>query len=325
MRRRDFLAGLSGMAAWSLAARAQQGEPVRRVGVLFATAGTSEEDALMETFETTLRSLGWVEGRNLELHKRLIVPLGENAAQQAKELIGLKPDVLLASPTSAVLALQRETETVPIVFIGVSDDSIVPNIARPGGNLTGFSTLALPVVGKGLELFKKIAPNVTRIEALFSPSSPISLTYFHAAETAAQSLGITMTAAEVRDRSELERAVGEFAREPNSGLYLLPDSFTSTNRDLVVELAARYRLPAVYGRRIFVEQGGLMSFDRGNRAEEYRGAASYVNRILRGERPGDLPVQQPTRFELVLNLKTARALGLVIPETLLATADKVIE
>jgi putative tryptophan/tyrosine transport system substrate-binding protein len=325
MRRRDFLAGLSGMAAWSFAARAQQNERVRRVGVLSATAGTSEEDALMETFETTLRSLGWVEGRNLELHKRWIGPLGEDVAQQAKELIALKPDVLMAGPTSAVLALQRETETIPIVFIGVSDESIVPNIARPGGNLTGFSTLASLVVGKGLELFKEIAPNVTRIEALFSPSSPISRTYFHAAQTAAQSLGITMTAAEVRDRSELERAVMEFAREPNSGLYLLPDSFTSTNRDLVVELPARYRLPAVYGRRIFVERGGLMSFDRGNRAEEYRGAASYVNRILRGEKPGDLPVQQPTRFEFVLNLKTAKALGLTVPEVLLATADEVIQ
>jgi putative tryptophan/tyrosine transport system substrate-binding protein len=185
--------------------------------------------------------------------------------------------------------------------------------------------LGLLVVGKGLQLFKEIAPNVTRVEAVFSPSSPISRTYFRAAETAAQSLGVTMTAAEVRDRFELEGAIMEFTREPNGGLYLLPDSFTSTNRDLVVELAARHRVPALYGRRIFVEQGGLMSFDRGNRAEEYRGAASYVNRILRGEKPADLPVVQPTKFELVINLKTAEALGLTIPETLLATADEVIQ
>jgi putative tryptophan/tyrosine transport system substrate-binding protein len=325
MRRREFLAGVGGTVAWSFAARAQRGERVRRIGVLFATTGTSEEDSLIETFQATLRSLGWIEGRNVELHKRFIGPLGEDAAQHAKELVGLKPDVLVAGPTSAVLALRRETQTIPIVFVGVSDERIVPNIARPDSNLTGFSTLALLVIGKGLQLFKEIAPNVTRVEALFSPSSPISSTYFRTAETAAQALGITMIAAEVRDRFELERAIMEFAREPNGGLYLLPDSFTSTNRDLVVELAARYRLPAVYGRRIFVEQGGLMSFDRGNRAEEYRGAASYVDRILRGEKPRDLPVQQPTQFEFVLNLKTAKALGLTVPETLLAIADKVIE
>jgi putative tryptophan/tyrosine transport system substrate-binding protein len=325
MRRREFISGLGATAVCSPAAWTQPRERLRRVGMLFATAGTSEEDALIETFQTTLRSLGWVEGRNLELHKRLIGPLGEDAAQQAKTLIDLKPDVLVAGPTNAVIALQRETQTIPIVFVGVSDERIVPNIARPGGNLTGFSTLALLVVGKGLQLFKEAAPNVTRVEAVFSPSSPISRTYFRAAETAAESLGITMTAAEVRDRVELERAIMEFTREPNGGLYLLPDSFTSTNRDLVVELAALYRLPALYGRRIFVEQGGLMSFDRGNRSDEYRGAASYVNRILRGEKPGDLPVQQPTKFELVINLKTAKALGVTIPETLLATADEVIQ
>jgi putative tryptophan/tyrosine transport system substrate-binding protein len=181
------------------------------------------------------------------------------------------------------------------------------------------------VVGKALQLFKEIAPNVTRIEALFYPTSPVGRTYFRAAQIVAQPLAVTMTAAPVSGRAEIERAIVEFAREANSGLYLPPDTFTRSNRDLIIDLAARYRLPTVHGRRIFVDDGGLMSYDRGNRADDFRGAALYVDRILRGEKPGDLPVQQPTTFEFVINLKTAKALGLTIPPNLLAIADEVIE
>jgi len=325
MKRRTFIAGLGSAAAWPVVARAQQGGRVRRIGVLFNPV--LAEEPLIETFRTTLQSLGWIEGRNVELHKRIIGALGEEAARYAKELVDLSPDVLVAGPTNAVLALQRETHTVPIVFVGVADvveQGIVRNLSRPGGNLTGFSSPAFVIVSKAFQLFKEIAPGVTRIEALFSPG-PVNRGYLRATETAAQSLAIAVTAAPVHDRAEIERAVMEFARQPNGGLYLPPNSFTASNRDLIIELAARYHLPTLHGRRVFVDHGGLMSYDRGNRAEDYRGAASYVDRILRGEKPGDLPVQQPTRFEFVLNLKTAKALGLTIPPGILAIADEVIE
>jgi putative ABC transport system substrate-binding protein len=294
--------------------------------VLAATAEVFEQG--VKVFQTTLQSLGWIEGRNLELHKRFIGPLGGDAPQRAKELIGLRPDVLLAAPTVAVLALSRMTRTLPIVFVGVSDaveQGIVPSLSRPGGNLTGFSSPTFQIVGKGLQLFKEIAPGVTRLEALFSPTSPVGRRYVANAETAGQSLFIGVTSNPVQSRAEIEHSVLEFAREPNGGLYLPPDTFTYNNGDLIVDLATRYKLPTVHGRRAMVDAGGLMSYDRANPAQEYRGAASYVDRILRGEKAGDLPVQQPTRFEFVLNLKTAKTLGLAVPPGILAIADEVIE
>jgi putative ABC transport system substrate-binding protein len=308
-------------------ARAQQVERLRRVGLLI-TVASREEESLIASFEKSLEALGWVEGRNVTFYKRLIRPTGEGTTEYAKELVGLKPDILVAGPTNAVLALQRETSTIPIVFVVVSDaleQGIVRSLARPGGNLTGFSTPAFLLVGRTLQMFKEMEPGITRVEALFSPTSPVGPIYFRAAEVAAKPLAIKMIATPVSDRAEIEHTIVEFGREPNGGLYMPPDPVTISNRDLIVDLAARYRLPAVYGRRIFVDGGGLMSFDRTNRAEDYRGAAAYVDRILRGEKPGDLPVQQPTKYETVLNLKTAKALGLTIPETLLATADEVIQ
>jgi putative ABC transport system substrate-binding protein len=309
-----------------MAARAQQGQRVRRVGLLIAVV--SSEEAMVEIFQTTLRSLGWIEGRNLELTKRLIGSRGEGAGQYAKEIVDLKPDVVVAGPTNAVLALQRETNTVPIVFIGLADvleQRIVPNLTRPGGNLTGFSGRAFAMVAKALQLFREVAPGVTRIMALFQPASPVGTIYFQAAEAAARSLDVKMTAAPVGDRTEIEHAITEFARQPNGRLYLPPDTFTISNRDIIVDLAAKYHLPSFCGLRVWAQSGGLMSYDRGNRAEDYRGAALYVDRILRGEKPGDLPVQQPTRFEFVLNLKTAKALGLTVPPGILAIADDVFE
>jgi putative ABC transport system substrate-binding protein len=327
IRRREFIAGISA-ATSPLAARAQPTRRIRRVGFL---SGFSIEQSRYETFKKALDARGWIEGRNVELYERFAGNLQDPTLildEYAKQLVDLRPDAIVAGPTKAVLALRRATRDTPIIFIGVADaieQGIVPSLARPGGNITGFSSPTFQLSAKRLQMFKEVAPNVTRIQVLFNPASPVAPHNFRCAEAAAHSLGFTVLAAPVRDAGEIEYAITSVARQPNGGLYLPPDVFTLDNRALIVELAARHHLPAVCGRRAFAEDDVLMSYDFSRSIDESAGAASYVDRILSGEKPGDLPVQQPTRFEFVLNLKTAKALGLTIPPNVLALADEVLE
>jgi putative ABC transport system substrate-binding protein len=329
MRRREFviLLGGSAAAAWPLAAHAQQSNRLRVVGVLLAMAPDDPEAQLrVKAFEAGLRELGWTEGRNLRLEYRWAAGDAALLRKQATELVGLAPDLILATSTPVLAALRQENP-LPIVFVQVTDpigSGFVPNLARPGGSLTGFTSFEFTIGSKWLEALKHVAPAVTRVALIFNPdTAPFAHMFWQPVEDAAPSFDVEPMQAPVRDVGEIERTVAAFARQ-NGGLMVLPDVSTTNHRDLIIALAARHRLPAVYPYRYFATSGGLMSYGS-DLADVYRRAASYVDRILKGAVPGDLPVQAPAKFEFVINLKTANALGLTVPPLWLGRADEVIE
>jgi putative ABC transport system substrate-binding protein len=326
MQRRDFITLLGGAAAWPIAARAQQ-SAIRRIGVLmgFAESDHGAQSGLAG-FREELRKLGWMEGRNIEIDTRWAT--AESMESFAKELVALQPDFILTSSTPATAAVLQQTHIIPIIFVMVSDpvgSGFVGSLPRPGGNVTGFTAIEGSLGGKWVELLKEIAPQITRVVFLFNPAMATYAEYYlHPFKVAAASIGVEAVVAPVHDVSELESVVTTQAREPNSGLIIMPDAFIIGHRAEITSLAARYRVPAVYWSRFFAEFGGLISYGP-NGVDEYRRAASYADRILKGATPSELPVQAPIKFELVINLKTARTLGLDIPPTLLARADEVIE
>jgi len=328
MKRREFVALVGGAAAWPLAAGSQQPDQMRRIGVLMNVAAADPEgQAQVAAFLQALQQLGWSEGRNVLIDIRW----GENDVERdrryAAELLAFAPDVILASGTLSVAALRRVTRTSPIVFVGVSDPvgaGLVDTLARPGGNVTGFMIFEYSSSGKWLELLKEIAPRLMRVAVLRDSANPAGIAQFGAIQAVAQSLGVELRPVDIRDAGEIERSIGSFARAANGGLIVTPGASVSAHHDLIVMLAARYKLPAVYSSRPMVIGGGLICYGP-DIADQFRQAAGYVDRILKGEKPADLPVQAPTKYELVINLKTARALGLEVPDSLLARADEVIE
>jgi putative tryptophan/tyrosine transport system substrate-binding protein len=329
MRRREFITLLGGAAAtWPLVARAQQPDRVRRVGVFMNLAADDPESSVeMAAFVDGLQERGWTLGGNLQIEYRWGAGDSKLYHRYAAELVALMPDVTLASGGTAVGALQQATGTVPIVFVNVTDPvnrGLVASLARPGGNATGFIQFEYSLSGKWLELLKQIAPGVTRAAVIRDPSEFSGVGQFTAIQTVAQSLGIEVSPVDARAAGEIERAVTAFARESNSGLIVTASGASSGHRKLIITLAARHRLPAVYCYRYDVTDGGLISYGP-DVVDQFRRAAGYVDRILKGENPADLPVQAPTKFELVINLKTAKTLGLTIPTTVLARADEVIE
>ncbi len=329
MKRREFLGVLGGAAAWPLAASAQQGERVRRIGALAGGVAADDSDAQANfaAFLQVLQQLGWTDGRNLRIDYRWGLGNVDNIRKYAAELAALAPDVILASGTSPMAPLLQATRTVPIVFVNVADPvgaGFVDSLARPGGNATGFIQFEYSLSGKWLELLKQITPGVTRAAVLRDPAITAGIGQFAVIQAVAPSVGVEVSPVNVRDAGEIERAVTVFARSPNGGLIVTSSALSVVHRDLIVTLAARHKLPAVYPRRYYVTGGGLISYGF-DIVDQYRRAAGYVDRILKGEKPADLPVQAPTRYELVINLKTAKALGLDVPPTLLARADEVIE
>jgi putative tryptophan/tyrosine transport system substrate-binding protein len=328
MRRREFVALFNGTAvAWPLAARAQPGIPMRRIGVLVGPAEDDPESkARLAGFQEGLRSLGWSEGRNVHIDYRFVAGRTEQIQVLAKELVALQPDVILVQGTANTAAVQRESRAIPVVFVTVSDpigSRFVANLARPSGNLTGLLMYEYSITGKWLAMLKEIAPHLIRVALLVSPTTAHDY-FVQAAMAAVRSLAIELVPNRVENAAHIERVIETFARVPNGGLLLPPDNMTIVHRDLVIALAARHRLPSVYSLRVFVADGGLMSY-AADRIDMFRNAASYVDRILRGAKPADLPVQAPTKYETTLNLKTAKALDLTVPPTLLAAADEVIE
>jgi putative tryptophan/tyrosine transport system substrate-binding protein len=327
MRRREFITLLGGTLAWPLAARAQQAA-VRRIGVLMNLAESDAEgQARIAAFREGLGKLGWTEGRELQIDYRWFAGDPDRARAYAAELVKLKPDVIFAAASSSLAPLQRETRSVPIVFAQVADPvaaGFVASMARPGGNITGFAQFEHAIGAKWLELLKQIAPQVTRVAIIYDLANPEAKEYLPVIEAAARSFGVQVSISAVRDAAEIERAIEEFTREPNGGLIPLPTPLMAVHRGLIISLASRHRLPNVYGFRYYPIEGGLASYGVDNIAV-FRRAASYVDRILKGEKPSDLPVQQATKFELVINLKTAKALGLDPPISLLARTDEVIE
>jgi len=327
VKRRQFITLIGGAAAWPLAARAQQTGRMRRIAMLVgATENDPEAPLSSEAFRQTLNQLGWKEGVSVRIDTRWGAGDPDRMHAYAKELIDTAPDVAVADSTPAALALRRESRTTPIIFIQAGNpvgSGLVANLARPGGNLTGFTNYVPSMAGKWLELLKEVAPRLSRVAALFNPKTH-SGQYWDVLEATTQSVGVTFGKAAVEDDGGIGRAVQAMAGEPAGGLIVMPDSFTMSHRETIVALAARYRVPSVYPYRVFATTGGLMSYGM-NRVASYRDAASYVDRVLRGEKPGDLPVQAPSTFELVVNLKTAKALGLDVPWILQQRADEVIE
>jgi putative tryptophan/tyrosine transport system substrate-binding protein len=328
--RRKFLATLLGgaAAAWPLAARAQQRGRVRRIGVLTPyPADDAEGHARLTAFAQALQQSGWAVGQNVQIDYRWGDGKPATMRQYAAELIALAPDVVLASSSAALAPLLEATRTVPIVFAGVGDAvaaGYVESLAQPGGNATGFTLFEYSIGGKWLELLKEVAPQVRRAAVLRDATIAAGAGQLGAIQSVAPSLGIELRPVGVRDAGEIERAITAFARENNGGLIVTGGAGVATNRGLIIKLAARYGLPAIYAYRYYVVSGGLMSYGPDN-IDQHRRAAGYVDRILNGEKPADLPVQAPTKYELVINLKTAKALGLTVPDTLVARADEVIE
>jgi putative ABC transport system substrate-binding protein len=328
MRRREFVAGLGSAAAWPLVARAQQGDRVRRIGLLMLA---DENDPVMKTwvsaFTRALSDLGWTDGRNVRTDIRSGGGDANRMRALAQQLIGLQPEIILAHTTPATAAVQRETRTIPIVFVGVVDPvttGIVARLNQPGGNITGFANYEARMGGKWLELLSEIAPGLKRAAIMFNPDTAPVSTYMPSFETAARSLKVEQIVTPVHDEAEIETAIASLGRDPGGGLVVMPDIFMTAYRAPLILAAAGAKVPAVYGFSHFARDGGLLSYGY-DVADGWRRAATYVDRILRGEKPGDLPVQLPTKFEMVVNLKTAKALGLTIPSSILLRADEVIE
>jgi putative ABC transport system substrate-binding protein len=334
MKRREFITVLGGAAAaptlWPLAARAQQPDVVRRIGVLMGYGEIDREgQAFFAAFREGLQKLGWAEGRNMRIDYRWATSGDAEMRQRfAKELVALLPDIILSNDTPATATMLQQTRAIPIIFAVVSDpvgSGFVATLPRPGGNVTGFTSMEPTMAGKWLEMLKEIAPSVNRVAFLFNPTTATYAEYYlKPFKAAAVFFAVEAIAAPVRDRSELESVVGGHAREPNGGLIVMPDSFTNAHRVEITSLATRYRLPAVYPYRFFTELGGLLSYGN-DLTDNFRRAATYADRILRGAKPSELPVQAPVKFDLVINLKTAKALGLDVPLQLQQRADEVIE
>ena len=328
MRRRDFIKVVGGVAVtWPVAARAQQGERMRRIGVLIGVEDDVEGQARLAAFRKGMLDSGWSEGRNLQMDVRFTAGNADRARIYAAELIKSAPDVILANTSTVVTALKERTTTIPIVFAQVVDpvnSGFVDSLAHPGGNITGFLSVDFGMGAKWLEMLKQIAPRVTRVGVLRDPATPGGSGLLGAIQAATSSFGVELKALDIRDAATIERGLSAFAREQNGGLIVLSNPATSVHHKLIVSLAARFRLPAIYPYRFFVTSGGLVSYGIDNH-DLWRQAAGYVDRILKGEKPADLPVQAPTKFELIINLKTAKALSLEVPPSLLARADEVIE
>jgi putative tryptophan/tyrosine transport system substrate-binding protein len=329
MKRREFIMLLGvAAAAWPVEVRAQQAERQRRIGVLLGLAANDPEgQARLGAFLQALQQLGWIDGRNIQILRRFTDGDADRARAYAAELVALAPDVVLTSGASTVGLMLQATHTVPVVFAGVADPvgaGFVDSLARPGGNATGFTSYEYSMSGKWLDLLKEIAPGVKRVAVLRDPAISAGTGQFGAIQTPAPSFGIELSPINVHDAVEIERAVSAFARSENGGLIVTPSASALAHRDLIITLAARHHLPAVYYARFWVAGGGLASYGP-DYIDQYRRAAGYVDRILKGEKPADLPVEAPTKYELVINLKTAKALGLTVPPTLLARATDEIE
>jgi putative tryptophan/tyrosine transport system substrate-binding protein len=328
MKRREFIMLLGGAAALPLAARAQESERMRRIGVLLpGTADDAEYQARMAAFLQGLQLLGWSDGRNVKIDFRYAAGDANLIRKYATELIALAPDVILAPGSTSLGPLLQATRIVPIVFTTLLDPvgaGFVDSLARPGGNATGFIAFEYGLSGKWLELLKQIAPSLTRMAILRDPATAAGIGQFAAIQSAAPSFGVELRPIDMRKADEIERAVAAFARSSNGGLIVTAGSGSAIHRDLIIKLAARHQLPAIYSAHHFVTGGGLISYGP-DRVDQYRQAAGYIDRILKGEKPGDMPVQAPTKYELVINLKTAKALGLAVPPSLLAQANEVIE
>jgi putative ABC transport system substrate-binding protein len=326
--RRSFITLLGGAAAWPLAARAQQGDRMRRIGVLMSG---DENDPVYTSrasaFTQVLAGLGWADGRNVRMNLRWHGGDAKRIREYAQELVGLQPDIILANGTPATIALQRETRTIPIVFGTVSDPvaaGVVARLDRPGGNVTGFANLEATLGGKWLDLLSEIAPGLKRAAIMFNPDTAAVSFFMPSLEMAARSLKVAPTIASVHSDAEIETAIVALGREPGGALVVMPDSFMTTHRASIISAAARNNVPAVFWNPEFAREGGLLSYGN-DEVDTFRRAATYVDRILRGEKPGDLPVQFPTKFEMVVNRKTATALGLAIPPSILLRATEVIE
>jgi putative ABC transport system substrate-binding protein len=329
IKRREFIALLGGAAAaWPIAVRAQQAARVRRIGLLMGMTDDREGQARVTTLKQGLQELGWTDGRNIQVETRFAGADAGRIRTHVAELVALAPDVIVGQTTPVIRALRQATSSIPIVMAAINDpvdQGFVSSLAHPGGNITGFTFVDFQMVGKWLEILKEAAPGVSRAALMFNPdTSPHYYVYLRSFEAEPRSIAVEVTAAPVRNTAEIEEAFAKLGREPGGGLILPPDAFTFVHHPLFIRLAQQHRLPAVYSTRAYVAQGALMSYGP-DPYDNFRRSASYVDRILRGAKPADLPVQQPTKFELAINLKTAKALGLNVPPTLLARADEVIE
>jgi len=329
MRRRDFIKGIAGPATvWPLAARAQQPERMRRIGVLLPYAANDPQaQARNAAFLHGLQQLGWTVGTNVQIDYRWSAGNEDDTRKYAAELVALTPDVIFASGSAAVEPLHRATRTLPIVFAATPDPvgaGFVVSLARPGGNITGFAPYEYGIGAKWLEVLKEVAPGVARVAVVRDPTITSGIGVWGAIQSVSPSFGVELRPVDVGDAGEIERALAAFAGSPNGGLILTGSALALVHRDLIIALAARYRLPAVYYERYFAATGGLISYGP-DIVDQYRRAAGYVDRILKGEKPADLPVQAPTKYELVINLKAAKAIGLAVPQSLIARADEVIE
>ena len=329
MRRREFITLVGGAATLPLAARAQQGGRVRTIGVLMNFLESDPAGQVgFEAFRDALKKLGWREGSDLRIELRWAESDPDRLRAFAKELVELRPDAIVAGSTAGVVALARETRTIPIVFATVADpigSGFAGSLAHPGGNITGFAAVDSAMGGKWLELLKEIAPRTERVALLFNPVTAVPVQFFMPSiQVAASSFAVQASAAPIHAKDEIEGVIAAQARNPGGGLIVMPDAFNTTNRNLIIGLAARYSVPASYAQDIFAKSGGLIAYSS-VRTEAYRQVAGYIDRILKGEKPADLPVQAPTKFELLINIKTAKALGLEVPAKLLSIADEVIE
>jgi putative ABC transport system substrate-binding protein len=328
VKRREFITLLGGTGVWPLAARAQQPDRVRRVGFLISTAETDQEArAWITAFERRFAELGWVDGRNVRIEYRFGEGNATRMPQLAQELLELRPDAVLAATFSAATAMRQQTLSIPIVFVMVADAvsaGFVTNLARPEGNITGITNFEFSIGGKWLQVIKECAPAVSSVAVIFDPANPTWAPYLRTVEAAAPTFGMQLTPVGVTNAADIDRDITAFSRKPNGAIVVIPAPVTVLHRDKIIAMAAQHRLPAVYPYRFYALSGGLVSYGV-DLLESYRRAASYVDRILKGAKPADLPVELPTKFELVINLKTAKALGITVPPTLLATASEVIE
>src|SRR5262252_6855736 len=328
MRRRDFIKAITALSAgWPLTARAQQVDRVRHIGILNPTAENPESQTLIGEFTQRLQELGWTSGRNVRIDFRFGGADAMRLPTLATELVEEQPDVIIAIGSLAAAALRQQSLSLPIVFVQVVDPvsvGFVTNLARPEGNITGFTNFEFSVGGKWLQLLKQCAPTISRIAVIFDPANPTWAAYLRTIEAAAPSFGVRLIPAGVRDAAEITQRIATFARDPNGALVVLPSPVTIGHRETIIVAAARHRLPTIYPYRFFTVDGGLMSYGS-DVLDSYRGAASYVDRILRGAKVAELPVQQPIKYELTINVKTVKTLGLTVPDSLLARADEVIE
>jgi putative ABC transport system substrate-binding protein len=328
VRRREFITLIGGAVAWPVAARAQQAERMRRIGLLMGTADDREGQARVTALKQGLQELGWIDGRNIQIETRFGGADAGRIRAHAAELVAFAPEVLVGHTTAVIRALRQATSSIPIVMAAVNDpveQGFVSSLAHPGGNITGFAFVDFQMVGKWLEILKEVAPDISRAALMFNPdTAPYYYLYLRSFEAEPRSIAVEVTAAPVRSTTEIEEAFAKLGRELGGGLIIAPDAYTIVHQHLFIRLAQQHRLPAVYFLRTSVAQGALMSYGP-DIYDNFRRSASYVDRILKGAKPADLPVQQPTKFELAINLKTAKALGLQIPDKLLALADEVIE